>query len=226
MKPGTRSYGQRCGLAASLDLLGERWTLLVLRELARGPKRFGDLLEGLPGIGTNLLSARLKTLESADVIKRVTLPPPAAVAAYDLDERGRSLRPILEDLALWGFGLLADAGGEQAEPRAAWAAMLMDAQMKRSGDTPPDGTYAFDVGEESFWLRIKGGESALRDGAPPFEPDVHTTVGRQGFFDMASGNATPAETGAGVEGDPGRLETLLETFRLPEIGPEDGSASA
>ena len=220
MSPATRTYGQHCGLAASLDLLGERWTMLILRELGRGPKRFGDLLEGLPGIGSNLLSARLKTLEGAGVIERVTLPPPAAVPAYDLSERGDSLRPILEDLALWGFELLADEAREQTEPRAAWAAMLMNAQMKRSGATPADGTYAFVVGEESFWLRIKDGESSLRDGSPPFDCDVLATVDKQGFFDMASGNATPSAAGVRVEGVSSRLETLLKTFRLPSLPPE------
>ena len=100
-----RSYGQMCGLALSLDLLGERWTMLILRELARGPKRFGDLAGGLEGIGTNLLSARLKSLEENGLVEKVTLPPPAPVQAYDLTERGRDLQPILEDLALWGFGL-------------------------------------------------------------------------------------------------------------------------
>ena len=102
----SRTYGQRCGLALSLDLLGERWTLLILRELSRGPKRFGDLLEGLDGIGTNLLSARLKALKAAGAIEQVDLPPPASVSAYGLTARGFELQPILEDLAMWGLELM------------------------------------------------------------------------------------------------------------------------
>jgi DNA-binding HxlR family transcriptional regulator len=208
-----RTYAQRCGLAASLDLLGERWTLLILRELSRGPKRFGDLLEGLDGIGGNLLSARLKKLERAGVVGKVTLP--AGVAGYDLGERGRSLQPILEDLALWGFELLGDQDPRGVRSRAAWAAMSMDAQMRRSDSPPPDGVYAFEVGEESFWLRVADGESTLRDGPPPFEPDARLSIDKEPFFEMAMKASSPSDAGGRVEGDAERLETLLETFRLP-----------
>ena len=210
-----RTYGQRCGLAAALDLLGERWTLLIIRELSRGPKRFGDLLEGLDGIGSNLLSARLKTLEAAGVVERVTLPAPASVAGYDLGERGRSLRPILEDLALWGFELLGTQDADAVRSRAVWAAMSMDAQMRRSDRMPPNGTYAFEVDGESFWLRVAEGESTLRDGVPPFEPDAKVSMDKQAFFDVALASASPTEAGARIEGDTERLETLMESFRLP-----------
>ena len=214
MAPG-RSYGQMCGLAASLDLLGERWTLLIVRELARGPKRFSDLLAGLDGIGANLLSARLKSLEQAGVVERVTLPAPAGVAAYDLGERGRSLQPILEDLALWGFELLGGQDPQSVRSRAAWAAMSMDAQMKQSESPPPDGVYAFEVGEESFWRRVAGGESILRDGTPPFEPDARLSIEKEPFFEVAMKTSSPVDAGGRVDGDAERLETLLETFRLP-----------
>ena len=99
--------------------------------------------------------------------------------------------------------------------RAAWAAMSMDARMKRSGGAPPDGVYAFEVGDESFWLRVDGGESMLRDGAPPFEPDVRLSIEKEPFFEVAMATASPDEAGGRVEGDAQRLETLLETFRLP-----------
>lgn len=211
-----RTYGQRCGLALSLDLLGERWTLLIVRELSRGPKRFGDLLDGLDGIGTNLLSARLRSLEEAGVVEKVTLPAPASVPAYGLGPRGRSLEPILEDLALWGF----DLGGIEEDglrTRAAWAAMSMRAQMKRSGATPPDGVYAFEVGDEAFWLMVKDGESELRDGPPPFEADVKAAMGGDTFFEVATGKSKPGDTVATIEGDGQRLDLLLESFRLPEL---------
>jgi DNA-binding HxlR family transcriptional regulator len=211
----SRTYGQKCGLAASLDLLGERWTLLIVRELARGPKRFKDLLANLEGIGTNLLSARLKTLEGSGVIKQVLLPHPADVPAYDLGPRGESLLPILEDLALWGFELL-DSDLEKDRVRAAWTAMTMEANMHRAGGAPPDGTYSFEVGEERFWLRVSDGESTLRDGAPPLGPDASLSTDLTGFIGIATGTSGIARTGATVDGDAGRLETLLESFRLPE----------
>ena len=84
-----RSYNQYCAVARALDIVGERWTLLIVRELLTGPKRFKDLLEGLPGIGTNLLTGRLKDLEGYGVVHRVTLPPPAASKVYELTELGR-----------------------------------------------------------------------------------------------------------------------------------------
>jgi DNA-binding HxlR family transcriptional regulator len=217
MAASTRTYGQKCGLAASLDLLGERWTLLIVRELARGPKRFGDLLKGLEGIGTNLLSARLKTLEAAGVVERVTLPGPAGVPGYDLGERGRNLMPILEELALWGFELL-DSDLEGVRTRAAWAAMTMEANMRRSDEVPPDGIYAFEVGDESFWLRVSGGDSTLRDGPPPFEPDASLAADLVGFMSIATGEGSVAGREASARGDVDRLESLLESFRLPVEG--------
>src|SRR6478752_477301 len=101
-----RSYSQVCGVARALDLLGERWTLLIVRELLLGPKRFGALEEALPGIGPNLLSARLASLSEAGLIERVELPPPASVSAYALTERGEGLREPVEAMAVWGFGLV------------------------------------------------------------------------------------------------------------------------
>src|SRR5256714_15633110 len=98
MSMTSRSYDQFCGIARALDLVGERWALLVVRELILGPKRFTDLRRGLPGIGTNILAARLKELERADVVGRRALPPPVAPTVYELTEDGRELRPSLPAL--------------------------------------------------------------------------------------------------------------------------------
>lgn len=213
----TRSYGQCCGLALSLDLLGERWTLLIIRELARGPKRFGELIEGLDGIGTNLLSSRLKSLEAAGVIEPITLPPPARVAAYDLTTRGRDLLAPVEELGLWGFEMVPDAQKAGLTSRPAWAAMTMKARMDRAETDPPDGIFAFEAGREQFWLRVADGGSVLSDGVPPFKPDIRVEVDREGFFAIASGAQTPRRAGARIEGDPEALEVLLRTFRLPPV---------
>src|SRR5437763_13541599 len=98
----SRSYDQFCGVARALDLVGERWALLLVRDLLLGPKRFTDLRRGLPGIGTNVLAARLKELERAGVIARRTLPPPAASVVYELTEYGRALEGPLLALGRWG----------------------------------------------------------------------------------------------------------------------------
>src|SRR5919198_6110493 len=98
----SRTYEQFCGVARALDLVGERWALLVVRDLVLGPKRFTDLRRGLPGMGTNILAARLKELEHAGVVRRRTLPPPAASAVYELTEWGHELEPVVLALGRWG----------------------------------------------------------------------------------------------------------------------------
>jgi len=207
---GMRTYGQNCGVARALDLLGERWTILIVRELARGPKRFGDLAGALEGIGTNLLAARLKSLSRAGVIEPRLDPVPA----YALTERGEQLVPVLEDLALWGAGLAwPDTDG--AASRAAWAAMTMRANMDRSERPAPDGLYEFDVEGERFWLRVNGRSTQLRDGPAPVEPDARMSADRGSFLRVATGRRRPGGRGVTVDGDGERLEGLLETFRLP-----------
>src|SRR5947199_3524354 len=102
-----RSYNQFCPAARALDLVGERWTLLVVRELLFGPKRYTDLQEGLPGIGPNVLAARLRALEGAGLVQKRRLPPPAASTVYELTEIGAGLRPVLMDLFQWVLQLLS-----------------------------------------------------------------------------------------------------------------------
>src|SRR5438105_6157545 len=98
-----RSYGQYCSVAKALDVVGDRWSLLIVRELLlQGPCRFTDLKNGLPGVATNLLSARLKELQEADLVSRSDAPPPVATALYALTESGLTLEPVLRALGRWG----------------------------------------------------------------------------------------------------------------------------
>src|SRR3954470_15183429 len=92
---GMRTYGDRCGIARALDVVGERWALLVVRELLLGPKRFTDLRAGLPGLGPDILSQRLRELEQAGIARRGKLPPPAASQIYELTARGQELEPVI-----------------------------------------------------------------------------------------------------------------------------------
>jgi DNA-binding HxlR family transcriptional regulator len=101
-----RTYQQFCPLAYTLDVIGERWTLLLVRELMYGPRRYSDLLRGLPGIGTNLLAKRLKELEKISIIQQRTLPPPAASKVYELTEYGMGLREVIAVMSKWGMSLL------------------------------------------------------------------------------------------------------------------------
>ena len=97
-----KRYGQRCPAAIALDVVGERWTPLIVRELLLGPKRFTDLADGLPGIGTNILTNRLAGLQEQGVVEKRTLPRPTPVAVYELTDAGRALAPVLRELRAWG----------------------------------------------------------------------------------------------------------------------------
>jgi DNA-binding HxlR family transcriptional regulator len=105
--PQKRRYRERSGLAAALDVVGERWTLLIVRELLRAPRRYGELLEALPGIGTNLLVNRLRDLEAAGVAGRVLARSPQSAVVYELTDRGRALKPAIDALHAWGEANLA-----------------------------------------------------------------------------------------------------------------------
>src|SRR4051812_25586956 len=109
-----RTYNQHCGLARALDLVGERWTLLVLRELVGGPKRYKHLLGGLPGIGTGMLATRLKALEEEGIVRRTTLPPPAEAQVYKLTELGRELEPVMVGLTRFGVHWLGSPSGDES----------------------------------------------------------------------------------------------------------------
>src|SRR5262244_697094 len=100
--PVPRRYGDPCGIARALDVVGDRWALLVVRELIFGPKRFLQVRDGLPGISPNVLSQRLRDLEEAGLVRHEMLEPPASVAVYELTPRGRALEPVLLELGRWG----------------------------------------------------------------------------------------------------------------------------
>jgi DNA-binding HxlR family transcriptional regulator len=138
-----KRYDQYCPIACSLSLVGERWTLLVVRELMEGPKRYTDLVGGLPGIGTNILAARLKDLEGAGLVAKQKLPPPAASTVYELTDAGRSLRPVLHELARFGARYLGPPPEDALEP--GWLVGALDlAVSPLAGDM----TVTFRIGEE------------------------------------------------------------------------------
>ena len=188
-----RSYGQYCTVARALDVVGERWTLLLVRELSTGPKRFKDLLEGLPGIGTNLLAARLKTLEGEGIVRRATLPPPAGSNVYELTELGGSLEPVIVALSRWGARLL-DAPREEDEMRAGWAAVAMRSAIGRGVAGGRPSTYEFRIDGEAFHVRVRasGERVEAKQGSVP-DPDLVVTGDAETFLAVASGRLSPEE---------------------------------
>ena len=183
-----RSYRQTCGLARSLDLLGERWTLLVVRELLLGPKRFGALQDALPGISTNLLSIRLQSLVAAGIAEPVRLPPPAEVDAYALTERGEALRPALEALSVWGFGLL-DPVAEREDgllARGSWLASTLAAAAPESDGAGEPVLANFDVEGDRFSVRLEAGRARVRHGVAE-AADAELRCSLPEFYALARG---------------------------------------
>ena len=166
-----RSYRQFCGVAKALDVVGERWTLLIVRNLLVGGQRYKDLLDTLPGITTNLLAARLRELSEAGLIAQRTLPPPAASAIYELTPAGRELEPVV--LALGTFGaryLTGKKRGEHTHPR--W--MMVALKRRFRGSRRPF-TLALELdGEHAFRLRL--GEQTLEIEAGLASPDDDARV--------------------------------------------------
>jgi DNA-binding HxlR family transcriptional regulator len=168
-----RSYEQFCGLSRALDVVGERWTLLVVRELMSGPKRYSDLAESLRGIGTSLLATRLKQLEADGVVERRYLRPPAASTVYELTETGQELADALVPLALWGARHHTDQVREptqrfQAEWTLQFLVRMLDAEALGTGRS----TYEFRVDDSVASLSISDGASEVRAGRATGDPDA------------------------------------------------------
>jgi DNA-binding HxlR family transcriptional regulator len=158
-----RSYKQYCGIARALDLIGERWALLVIRELVFGPKRFTDLHQGLPGIATNVLSQRLRELEREGVVARRRLPPPAASNVYELTEYGQELVPIMLALGRWGARTMGARVPEQAlQPE--WLAVALRAFYDPQAANGLSASIALDIGGAQFTLTLERGRLEIAPG--------------------------------------------------------------
>ena len=166
-----RSYGQLCAVSRALDLLGERWTLLIVRELLFGPRRFGELLEALPGIGPNLLSARMKALRDAGVAQRLAMR--GGGVGYELTDAGRALDDVLQDLARWQLRWAArPPAGVLGDASARWAILALRArfEMVAGGGSRTDAeeeAYQVEVEDEAFVLRVAGGVLEAGAGRDP-----------------------------------------------------------
>lgn len=181
-------YRQYCGLARALDIAGDRWTLLIVRELLPGARRFTDLIEGLPGISRKLLTERLRDLERDGVIARRDLPPPAARQVYELTDDGRDLASAMSPLIGWGAGRLGEfEPGESF--RARWAAVGMEALADLEAAKDVRETYQYLVGDSAFHFTVDDGSIELHDGLAE-DPAVVLTTDDETFADIVSGKLT------------------------------------
>jgi DNA-binding HxlR family transcriptional regulator len=169
-----RHYDDPCGIARALDAVGDRWTLLVVRELIFGPKRFIQLRHGLHGVSPNVLSQRLRDLEDGGIVRRDVLDPPADVAVYELTPRGRSLEPILLELGRWGSQELPPAAGELSA-----SALLLALKTVFNPAAAADATFALNIDGDWFGVTVAGSAIHLAHGraehpAVTFETDAAT----------------------------------------------------
>ena len=202
-----KRYEQYCPMAHVLDLVGDRWALLVIRELMHGPKRYTDLAEHLPGIGTNILASRLRDLERCGIVAKRRLPPPAASQVYELTEYGRGLRPVIRELALWGAQSLGPPTDED-ELFPGWLENAVDAVL---APIAPPGRFVFRVGDEVASLVDGEAQPGAID-----QPDVVVEGDAEGLYHMFVDRRLDLVT---VEGDRALLERLVEAAPQPDAAP-------
>jgi DNA-binding HxlR family transcriptional regulator len=193
-----KRYGQRCAVARALDVVGERWTPLIVRELLLGPKRYTDLLDALPGVGTNLLAGRLSDLQAAGVVTKRTLPPPTPVAVYELTEAGEALAPVIAELRAWGQ-LYGPAARNGDAVRPGW---VIQSALAGNAALPPGRRCELRVGSEVF--ELSGGEHGVAVKArSASEPEAVITIKPELLYRLASGriSADRARGQIALDGD-------------------------
>jgi DNA-binding HxlR family transcriptional regulator len=219
-----RSYGQYCGFARALEVVGERWALLVVRDLLVGPKRFTDLLHGLPGIPSNVLTARLKELEEAAIVRRRVLPRPARAVVYELTEYGLELEGTVVELGRWGAKNLGHPRPDETVTIDSLVTALRTT-FHRAAARGLRAGYELRVGEIVLHARIAGGRVDVAAGALPgadlvidASPDIRA---------LMAGELSPAgaiENGTvQLTGDPKLLTRFAEIFRIEPMPPTAGS---
>ncbi|MBA2332180.1 MAG: winged helix-turn-helix transcriptional regulator [Actinobacteria bacterium] len=199
-----KRYDQYCPIAHSLGLVGERWSLLVVRELMDGPKRYTDLVDGLPGIGTNILASRLRDLEAGGIVQKTKLPPPAASTVYELTECGHGLLPVLHELARWGARTLGPP--VEGSLRPGWLRNALEIALSPVAGT---GRIAFRVGDEEASVVAGHATPGIID-----DPDVLVETDADGFYHLL---VDGAYEGVRIDGDRKLLERAVNAVAPPPL---------
>jgi DNA-binding HxlR family transcriptional regulator len=207
-----RSYGDQCGVARSLDVIGERWALLIVRELLLGPKRFNDLMAGLTGASPNVISQRLRELTGSGVIRPRDLGPPARVRVYELTDWGRELEAVVLHLGQWGTRAPLPEG-------AGWGQDSLLLALQATADPAVvNGRYELRIGSEVFTVDGTSGSVRVRRGTAD-RPDGVLTTDAETLHDVTLGKRPMAETVESgdlrLDGDPqaiGGLTSLLQAL--------------
>jgi DNA-binding HxlR family transcriptional regulator len=209
-----RRYDDPCGIARALDAVGDRWALLVVRELIFGPKRFLQLRQGLRGVSPNVLSQRLRDLEAAGVVRRDVLDPPAEVPVYELTASGRALEPVLLELGRWGRQQPMTPAGELSV-----SALLLALKTVFDPAAAPGAVFALRIGGDWYRLTAAGGSIDIARGragdpAVTFETDVATL--RSVAFGREPVAAAKRDGRLTVEGDRRLAERFARMFPVPD----------
>jgi DNA-binding HxlR family transcriptional regulator len=213
-----KRFDQYCPLAHAVGLVGDRWSLLIVRELLHGPRRYTDLATGLPGIGTNILAARLRELERAEIVRRHKLPPPAASTVYELTEYGAELDEAMHALARWGARSLGPPGpNDELYPE--WGLNAFTALFNPEAARGLTETYVLRVGDDVFTVRLEDGRMDTDVGAAD-DSDLDASMDMVTFFALASGQLEARQAlradRVRIEGKP---ETLERCFKILSITP-------
>ena len=213
----SREYKQYCGLARALELVGERWSLLIIRDLSVRPRRYSDLLEGLPGIPTNVLATRLKELERSGIVERRVAPAPQRGILYALTPAGAALEPAILTLGRWGAAQLGDPRpGEIVTPES--VTMTLRAVFNESAAAGLTASWEIHAGDMVLYLVVTDGKLEAGVGPAPGGPDLVITF-RPDDDDLPSYRALIQAAKCGLVELDGRREllgTFLDVFTLPQ----------
>jgi DNA-binding HxlR family transcriptional regulator len=215
-----KRFDQYCPVAHGLSLVGERWALLVVRELLKGPRRYTDLAAGLPGIGTNVLATRLRELEQAGVVHRRKLPPPAASTVYELTEYGAGLEEVIHAIARWGARSLGLPRREDDLDNE-WGLSAFRALLYPERARGLTEAYVMRVDDDVFTVWLVDGCLRTDLGATTDDPALDAAMDMATFFALASGDVSPSEAleDGRVRLDTGARETLERFFHLFSFAP-------
>jgi DNA-binding HxlR family transcriptional regulator len=213
-----RSYNQYCGLAYALEIVGERWTLLIVRELIPGARRFKDLKDGLPDISTNLLAERLKRLEQQGLVCRRVLPPPAGSTVYELTLLGQALEKTLLELGKWGSQFVPPSMEGVTLLRLGSYALTLKTFFRPEQAQGIHETYELHIDNEVLQVQIKEGELQVQQGQA-LKADVVFQTDIQSYLALLQRRIQPDEAISRglirIEGDPGALSRFLNLCGLP-----------
>jgi DNA-binding HxlR family transcriptional regulator len=217
-----KRYGQYCPVAHALDQVGDRWELLVVRELMLGQRRYTDLAEALPGIGSNILASRLRDLENVGIVRKTKLPPPLAVTVYELTDHGRELEPVLRSLARWGARTLG-----APDPSDCWSMYAVHVRFRP--EAAVEGTYEIRfVGGETISMEVTDGTLVARK-LPASAPDLVVEAQPEALHALVQGTVSMSAAQADgrvtiLVGSEQELEALVTMFAPTAAAVEDDLA--